>query len=181
MSHDIARLLDAAVFASIRHRDQRRKDVYESPYINHPIAVANVLATEGQVTDVQLLIAALLHDTVEDTGTSAHEVTDGFGAQISSVVAEVTDDKSLRKAERKQRQVEGAPHKSAQAKQLKIADKICNVRDIDVDSPAGWDLDRKQQYLDWADAVVAGCKGVNEHLDRCFDQAVAQSRKRLRS
>jgi guanosine-3',5'-bis(diphosphate) 3'-pyrophosphohydrolase len=171
--------LQAAEFAADRHRDHRRKDAGASPYINHPLAVAALLARKGGVDDVTLLMAALLHDTVEDTATMPEELAGWFGEDVRALVAEVTDDKSLPKARRKQLQIENAPHKSDRAKQLKIADKICNLRDLNGDSPADWDHDRKRQYLDWAERVVAGCRGVNEKLDALFDNAVAAARGRI--
>ncbi len=179
METELARLLRAASFAADKHSNQRRKNVEASPYINHPLAVAECLANEVGVTDVVLLSAALLHDTVEDTDTSLDELTACFGTTVSALVAEVTDDKSLPKARRKELQVEHAPHKSVAAKQLKIADKICNIRDLDRDSPAGWDLTRKVQYIDWAERVVAGCRGVNPALDLLFDVTVEAARNRL--
>ena len=168
----IPAILEAAFFAAGKHRDQRRKDSYQSPYINHPLEVAKILAVDGRVTDVELLMAALLHDTVEDTVTSMDELVELFGQRVASLVAEVTDDKSLPKAERKRLQVETAPKKSDAAKQLKIADKICNVRSINRQSPVGWDDERKIQYLNWAQAVVEGCKGVNQDLDLLVNQII---------
>lgn len=179
METELARILRAASFAADKHSNQRRKNVGASPYINHPLAVATCLANEVGVTDLELLTAALLHDTVEDTDTSLHELTECFGSSISALVAEVTDDKSLPKARRKELQIEHAPHKSAAAKQLKIADKICNIRDLDPDSPAVWDLARKIQYIDWAERVVAGCRGVNPALDLLFDLTAQAARNRL--
>jgi len=179
MSNELSRLLTAATFAAEKHRNQRRKNLAECPYINHPLAVATLLTAEGSVADVDLLIAAVLHDTVEDTDTSPAEIAELFGKAVSDLVAEVTDDKSLPKQRRKQLQIENAPHKSDRAKQLKIADKICNVRDIDTTSPVGWDTDRKTQYLDWAERVIEGCRGVNSTLDQLFDQAIAEARERL--
>jgi guanosine-3',5'-bis(diphosphate) 3'-pyrophosphohydrolase len=179
MSTEVLQLLRAATFAAERHRAQRRKDIEASPYINHPLAVATLLAAEGGVTDVDLLVAALLHDTVEDTATSFDDLAEQFGIVVRDLVSEVTDDKSLPKERRKQLQIENAPNKSDRARQLKIADKTCNVRDIDDSSPAGWDHARKFQYLDWAEHVVAGCRGVNAELDRLFDVAIADARRRL--
>ena len=181
MNNHIAALLQAADFAATKHRTQRRKDVGASPYINHPLAVANVLANEGSVSDVELLMAAILHDTVEDTDTSIEELSKCFGNAVATVVAEVTDDKSLPKEQRKALQVKNASHKSARAKQLKLADKICNIRDICGNSPADWDDDRKSQYVDWAEQVVAGCRGVNPQLESVFDKAISNARTRLSS
>ena len=133
-------VLRAAEFAADRHRSQRRKDVEASPYINHPLTVAAILAEEGDVTDATVLAAALLHDTVEDTQTSIAEVEQLFGREVASIVAEVTDDKSLEKAERKRLQVERAHSKSEGAKLVKLADKIANLRDIAACPPADWDV-----------------------------------------
>jgi len=171
-------LLLAAAFAAEKHRDQRRKDTAHTPYINHPVAVAEMLARHGCSNDVELLAAALLHDTVEDTDTSLAEIERLFGPAVSGIVAEVTDDKTLEKARRKELQVETAPHKSNRAKQLKIADKICNIRDIDADSPEGWSVTRKMEYLRWAERVVEGCRGVNAALDRSFDEQLSQALRR---
>jgi (p)ppGpp synthase/HD superfamily hydrolase len=179
LSSDNARLLHAAQFAAERHWEQKRKDVRRTPYINHPIEVAALLADAGGVTDVELLSAALLHDTVEDTETSPEEIGEAFGAAVRTLVAEVTDDKSLPKARRKELQVENGPHKSDRAKQLKLADKICNIRSIDADSPAGWECQRKTEYLDWSVRVIAGCRGVNLALERLFDQTLTAARRRL--
>jgi guanosine-3',5'-bis(diphosphate) 3'-pyrophosphohydrolase len=174
-----AHLLRALSFASLKHRDQRRKDAEASPYINHPIGVAAVLATEGGVDDELLLIAAVLHDTVEDTETTFEELTDCFGGQVADLVREVTDDKALPKEERKRRQIEHAPASSQAAKQIKLADKICNLRDIATHPPTEWSLQRRRDYLTWAEQVVEGCRGVNPGLDAAFDGALAHARQRV--
>lgn len=174
---DAALLLRALQFASVKHRDQRRKDTNASPYINHPIEVAAVLAGEGLVTDDDLLVAAALHDTVEDTATTFAELEDQFGAGVADLVHELTDDKSLPKQRRKQLQIEHSRSSSARAKQLKIADKICNLRDIAASPPSDWPLERRRDYLRWASQVVEGCRGVNSHLDAAFDAAVAHARQ----
>ncbi len=168
-----AQLLFALTFAATKHRDQRRKDVDASPYINHPIAVATVLAVEGRIDDVRLLMGAVLHDTVEDTQTKFEELTQLFGSGVAELVREVTDDK----AERKRLQIEHAPGASAAAKQLKIADKICNIRDIAANPPQDWSVDRKLEYLVWAERVVAGCRGANSGLDTAFDEALGRARQ----
>ena len=136
--HDPSTLLRAACFAARKHRDQRRKDAPASPYINHPLAVANVLASEAGVKDESLLLAALLHDTVEDTQTTFEEIEEGYGEKVRRLVQEVTDDKKLPKQVRKDLQVQHAIVAAAAAKQLKIADKICNMRDIANNPPADW-------------------------------------------
>ena len=133
---DLARLLGAAAFAARKHSTQRRKDAEASPYINHPLALADVLANEGGVLDIEVLCAALLHDTIEDTDTSADELRAGFGAAIADIVLEVSDDKALPKQARKDLQVEHAATISPQAKLVKLADKICNLRDLVASPPA---------------------------------------------
>lgn len=164
-------LLDAAQYAADRHRDQRRKDAESTPYINHPLDVAALLAQHG-IDDTQVLAAAILHDTVEDTETSIEELEARFGNRIAGIVGEVTDDKSLAKAERKRLQVEHAPHKSRAAKLVKIADKTSNLRDI-VAGPPDWPVERKRDYFDWGKQVVDGMRGVHAELEAAFDAAYA--------
>ena len=160
---------EAVAFAADKHRNQRRKDAEASPYINHPIALASVLANEGGIDDPSILCAAILHDTIEDTETTAEELQAVFGVKIASVVVEVTDDKSLEKHVRKQRQIEHAPHISTEAKLVKLADKISNLRDILKSPPADWTVERKRAYFDWAAQVVAGVRGVHPQLELVFD------------
>ena len=164
----------AVAFAADKHRNQRRKDAEASPYINHPIALANVLANEGGVADVTVLCAAVLHDTIENTETTPEELQAIFGPKVASVVMEVTDDKSLEKSVRKQRQVEHAPHISTEAKLVKLADKISNLRDIIASPPADWSAERKQAYFEWAARVVAGLRGVHPGLESVFDGLYAR-------
>ena len=168
---DIALVLRASAFAAHKHRNQRRKDVEASPYINHPLTLANVLANEGGVADTVTLCAALLHDTVEDTDTTADELTQAFGPEIGGVVLEVTDDRSLPKAERKRLQVEHAATISDRAKLVKLADKISNLRDVATSPPAGWPLERRREYFDWAKSVVDRLRGAHPGLEEAFDRA----------
>lgn len=178
--HTPLRLLKAVAFAAEKHKDQRRKDANASPYINHVIAVASVLAEEGNVTDEDILVAAILHDTVEDTETSYSELAEHFGTTVAGIVREVTDDKTLGREARKRLQEEHAPRASAQAKQIKIADKICNIRDIMHNPPANWPIERKREYLLWTTRVVAGCRKVNDLLDQTFDETVSAAARHLR-
>jgi len=161
--------IKAVAFAAEKHSTQRRKDAQASPYINHPIALANVLANEGDIANQDVLIGALLHDTIEDTETTPEELKAIFGEKIASIVMEVTDDKNLPKAQRKALQIEHAAHASMEAKLVKLADKICNLRDILTNPPSGWDLPRKQEYFAWSYAVVAGVRGTNSKLEKVFD------------
>jgi guanosine-3',5'-bis(diphosphate) 3'-pyrophosphohydrolase len=171
---DLGALFYALAFAADKHRAQRRKDKEASPYINHPIALADVLANEGGVDDFVALAAAVLHDTIEDTETSYEELRQRFGKEVADVVLEVTDDKSLPKAERKKRQEMHAPHLSRRAKLVKLADKICNLRDIITNPPADWPLERKQEYYEWAKRVIDGLRGAHAGLERIFDREYAR-------
>jgi guanosine-3',5'-bis(diphosphate) 3'-pyrophosphohydrolase len=171
--NDHATLLAAISFAAHKHRAQRRKDADASPYINHPLALAHVLATEGRVKDLKTLIAAVLHDTVEDTETTYGELVDHFGKKVADVVMEVTDDKSLAKADRKRAQIEHAPHMSKRAALVKLADKTCNLRDMAHAPPADWPLKRKHEYFNWAKSVVDGLPRVNKRMLKAFDAAFA--------
>lgn len=166
-------LLDAVMFAAERHKNQRRKDVEASPYINHPIALAHLLATTGGVEDLVVLRAAILHDTVEDTETTEAELRARFGDAVADIVMEVTDDKALPKQRRKELQVEHAPHKSSGAALVKLADKTCNLRDIAAAPPADWPLFRRQEYFDWVKRVVDGLPPVNDAMLRAFADAYA--------
>jgi guanosine-3',5'-bis(diphosphate) 3'-pyrophosphohydrolase len=173
-SSPLASFIAATAFAAHKHRDQRRKDAKASPYINHPIALANVLANEAHVHDVMVLMAALLHDTIEDTDTTAEELKAHFGSSVAHIVEEVTDDKTLKKAERKRQQIVHASSISAQAKLVKLADKICNLRDMNAAPPADWNLDRKREYFDWAKQVVDQMRGAHAKLEALFDTQYAR-------
>ena len=164
-------LVKAIAFAADKHRNQRRKDKDSSPYINHPIALAEVLANEAGIDDQNVLIAAILHDTIEDTETTQEELPRLFGDAITAIVLEVTDNKALPKAERKRLQIQHAPHASRRAKLVKFADKICNLRDISSSPPTEWSLERRREYYDWAKEVVDGLRGSHPTLEHLFDQA----------
>jgi guanosine-3',5'-bis(diphosphate) 3'-pyrophosphohydrolase len=164
-------LVRALAFAAHQHRDQRRKDASAPPYINHPIALAELLVEVGGIDDPVVLAAALLHDTLEDTEATAAELRAAFGAEVAAIVAEVSDDKSLEKRERKRLQVERAAQLSRRAKLVKLADKTCNLRDVADHPPAGWALARRQEYFDWARAVVDGMRGTHAALEAAFDAA----------
>ena len=167
-------ILKALAFAAHKHKDQRRRDVEASPYINHPITLANILCNEAHVKDKEVICAALLHDTVEDTDTTETELGEKFGATICGIVMDVTDDKSLRKLERKQRQIDHAAHISDQAKLVKLADKISNLRDVADCPPPDWSLQRRQAYFDWSRDLVDRLRGVHPQLEAVFDAAYAR-------
>ena len=170
------KLIEAASFAAQRHAGHFRKGNDNQPYINHPLEVANLIANVGGIDDVDILIAAILHDTVEDVGVKPEEINERFGKRVAGIVAEVTDDKSLPKAERKRLQVEHAPHLSREAKLVKLADKISNITDVTNNPPKDWDVQRRQEYIDWGESVVAGIRGVNVELEAAFDKVVEVAR-----
>ncbi|XP_051920008.1 guanosine-3',5'-bis(diphosphate) 3'-pyrophosphohydrolase MESH1 isoform X1 [Hippocampus zosterae] len=174
MNLDAVMLLETVNFAAEKHRNQRRKDIEQTPYINHPIGVARILSHEAGVTDIVVLQAALLHDTLEDTDTKPEELETKFGQIVARIVQEVTDDKSLPKQERKRLQVEHAPHCSHQAKLVKLADKLYNLRDLNRCTPVGWTPERVQQYFVWACDVVKGLKGTNSALEEKLEKLFRQ-------
>jgi guanosine-3',5'-bis(diphosphate) 3'-pyrophosphohydrolase len=162
MSSDIALILKAANFAAIKHKNDKRKDADETPYINHPLEVARILIEEGGVSDATVLAAAILHDTVEDTGTKPEELEEHFGVEVRDLVLEVTDDKNMVKETRKRLQIDNAPKKSSGAAMIKLADKIANLRDVANRPPAHWNVGRRIEYAGWAMRVVEGLP-VSEH------------------
>ena len=166
-------LLNATHFACEAHRDQRRKNKFAAPYINHPVGVAQILWTEGRVRDIDVLQAAILHDTVEDTDTTHEELVFIFGKKVADIVKDVTDDKSMPKDKRKRHQVEHAKHISQQAKVVKLADKLHNLRDLKNCPPSGWDVKRIQGYFVWCQAVVKSVSGANYLLEEALKDLFA--------
>lgn len=177
--NDVPLVLSALRFAARKHRDQRRKGEDASPYINHPIEVAHVLSAVGGVDDPEVLAAAVLHDTVEDTETTLAEIESLFGPGVRRIVEEVSDDPELSREERRTRQVACAPSLSAGARLVKLGDKICNALDVTHAPPAGWSPRRRLDYLDWTARVVDGCRGVNPRLEAHFDRVLADGRRIL--
>jgi len=176
---ELGRLLTAVKFSAVKHRKQRRKGIEEHAYVTHPIQVAEIMWNVGGVRDLDVIIAGLLHDTIEDTDTTADEISEKFGASVADMVLEVSDDKSLEKSVRKQLQIEHAAHASHGAKQIKLADKITNIYDIQNNPPAKWDVARKSTYITWACDVVAGLRGANPALEALFDRVVRDAREHL--
>jgi len=169
----------AADFAARAHVAQHRKGLAEEPYVNHLTEVAALLAEATGGSDAGLLAAAYLHDTLEDTATLYEDIVARFGEDVAKLVAEVTDDKSLPKAERKRLQVEKVTQKSARAQLLKIADKTSNVRALVTSPPAGWSKARLMEYIDWAEAVVSQIRGRNDVLDSAFIAARDVARREI--
>ena len=159
-------LLDAMHFAAEKHQNQRRKNASQTPYFNHPLEVVHLLWFTGRVRNEQVLTAAILHDTVEDTDAKLEEIERRFGSETAKIVAEVTDDQSLPNREQKRLQIVHAPTLSHGAKLIKLADKISNLGDL----PESWSVERKQKYFKWAKAVIDGCRGTNQALEDLFDR-----------
>lgn len=170
-------LAGAQVYAAERHCAQRRKDAQASPYINHPLQLVEVLVSVGGISDATVLCAATLHDVIEETGTPKEEIASRFGAAVADMVDEVSDDKSLPKAERKRLQVEHAPLLSHGAKLIKLADKICNVRDMLNSPPHDWSEQRRAEYIAWAAEVVERLRGTHAGLEKAFDELLARQGK----
>lgn len=176
---DLKRIFNALDFAANKHRYQLRKGADSAPYINHPIKVAQLLIQEGEVYDIDIIMGAILHDTIEDTETTKKELIENFGERVTSYVLEMTDDKSLPKQERKKLQIENASSKSIGAKQIKLCDKISNITDVTNNPPSGWDLQRRKEYLNWAEKVVKGLRGVNSKLEQIFNDKLFGGREIL--
>lgn len=163
-------ILEAAHFGAQKHVSQRRKGAAAEPYINHLLEVAELVAGALPEPDTNLVIAALLHDTVEDTGVTSDELRERFGEDVAGLVAEVTDDKSLPKAERKRLQIANAPKKSVRAQVIKLADKISNVGAMLSSPPADWSEQRKREYFEWAKQVVDALSAPNQKLKTEFER-----------
>lgn len=177
MEDSVGIILKALRFSAEKHSDQRRRDSKSSPYINHPIQVAETLWKVGGVRDDALLVAAILHDTIEDTDATPEEIKREFGEEVLGLVLEVTDDKSLPKEVRKQLQIENAAKKSPKAKLLKLADKLCNVHDLIHSPPSSWSLKRRQEYLTWSEKVVQGVRGSNKDLEAGYDEVLKEGKQ----
>jgi guanosine-3',5'-bis(diphosphate) 3'-pyrophosphohydrolase len=167
-------IFQVLAFAARKHSRQRRKDLEASPYINHPIDLAQVLVNEADIVEGDVICAALLHDVLEDTETSGEELEACFGPAIRRIVEEVSDDKSLSKEARKRLQIEHAGSASYAARLVKLADKLCNIRDILNAPPANWPLGRRREYLYWAKEVVDQIRGTHKGLEGLFDTAYQQ-------
>ena len=179
LRNDLDSFLKALNFSAQKHRHQKRKDSPGSPYINHPIEVANILWTIGKVEDITTIIAAILHDTLEDTDATPEDIRTAFGNEVLHLVMELSDNNNLPRQERKKNQIIHAPLLSPRAKLIKLADKICNVHDVAFRPPDGWPRQRRIEYLQWAQAVIDGLRGTNETLENHFDETLATAEKKL--
>jgi len=171
MSEGLVLVARAMEFAAHKHSSQRRKGLTAEPYVNHLAEVARLLAEACGGRDAELVAAGLLHDTLEDTATRAEELEREFGPAVLGLVREVTDDKSLPRAERKRLQVQMAGGKSSRARMIKIADKTSNLRSLLASPPLGWSRRRRLEYFAWAAQVVERCRGVSPELEAAFDRA----------
>jgi guanosine-3',5'-bis(diphosphate) 3'-pyrophosphohydrolase len=173
---DLKGIFEAMLFASEKHKNQRRKDSESSPYINHPIAVAYYLSKYCDVLDNEVLIAGILHDTLEDTETTPQEIEEKFGTEVLHLVQEVTDEKDLPKEVIRDLQVNTIQDRSRGAKLIRIADKISNITDLLLAPPRGWDAKKKVDYLDWTERLVGKIKGINPCLERLYHERVKKAR-----
>jgi guanosine-3',5'-bis(diphosphate) 3'-pyrophosphohydrolase len=170
---------EAAAFAAHRHSGQPRKGRGTEPYVNHLAEVANLLAAATEGKDAELVAAGWLHDTIEDTAMSAQGLAETFGRRVADLVVEVTDDMRLPKEQRRQKQVADAKKKSPGARLIKIADKISNIRARIRPRPSPEEREDLVDYLNWAEKVAEGCRGVSAMLDRTFDETVNLARSTL--
>jgi guanosine-3',5'-bis(diphosphate) 3'-pyrophosphohydrolase len=175
---ELALVFEALRYAAEKHKKQRRKGSEDTPYINHPIAVAYYLITYAEVQDPHVLAAAILHDTLEDTDATPEEIKEIFGPQVLELVQEVTDDKNLPKNIRRREQEETVNQRSHGAKLIRIADKISNVHDLFYTPPAGWDSQTQNDYLDWTERVINKIKGVNPDLESMYDEMLEMTRQK---
>jgi len=138
MTVSVTELTGALRFAAEAHANQRRKGAAQEPYVNHLIEVAELIVDATGGDDPDIVIGALLHDTIEDTAVTYDEIEARFGRRVADLVRENSDDMSLPKQERRRRRIAEAAHKSDGAKLIKIADLISNARAMTTSPPAGW-------------------------------------------
>ncbi len=171
----LARLAHAAHFAARAHKDQQRKGIDAEPYVNHCLEVCELVLIAAEPGDVEVAIAALLHDTVEDVGVTRADLVAEFGERVAELVMHVTDDKTLCKHDRKRLQIEHAPHLPRDARLIKISDKTSNLRALVRTPPVGWGPERLADYVVWAAAVVEACGPTDAVLEALFREAHAEA------
>ncbi|MFC0220732.1 HD domain-containing protein [Pseudochelatococcus lubricantis] len=181
MSTNVLGLTRALVYAAEAHANQRRKGAAQEPYINHLIEVLDLVARATGGEDGELLIAALLHDVVEDTPISAEELAAAFGARVARIVIENSDDMTLPKDERRRQRIAAMAHKSPEARIVKTADVISNLRAIAVSPPAGWAMDRRLGYLEGCRQLIDAGRGANAVIETLFDQTAADAERAIRA
>lgn len=171
----IASFLEALEFAAYRHRFDKTKN--DEPYINHVISVCRLISDTGEINDEEVLAAAALHDTIEKTGTKASEINFQFGEKVFQIVMEVTDHNTENETEKFQQQLQRVDTLSKQAKVIKLADKIANVKSLLSFPPEGWDIERRSLYINWADRIIMALKGTNDKLDTYYNELITDARK----
>jgi len=172
--NDISTLLKAVSWGFQRHCYQKRK-ISGAPYFTHPIGVASIALNAG-VKNINVLIACLLHDVVEDTKTTIDDVKREFGKTISDIVAEVTDDKMLPREEQKKSQLIRAEKMSDEAKIVKLADKIHNLRDAYyIGPPKKWTKQSYKNYVNHAKKFMNKVKGTNIKLEKLLQNIIDKS------
>ncbi len=181
MTADILKISQALVFASQAHSNQRRKGAAQEPYINHLIEVMDLVARVTRGEDADILVAALLHDVIEDAGVTAEELERKFGRRVARIVSENSDDMSLTKPERKAKRIAAMPGKPVDSRIVKTADVISNLRAVAVSAPAGWDIERKLGYLNSCRQLINAGRGASPELDALFDQTAADAEQALRN
>ena len=164
----MVQVVRAAYFAGEKHKDQRRSDKEETPYINHPLELASILVDEGDVGEVEIICAALLHDTLEDTNTTFEELVAKFGITVAKIVREVTNNMTLTSAERRIQEAACIPNLSREAKLVKLADKIANIRDISTMPPVSWNIEKKELYFDFSLSIAEQAKDASPKLYSVF-------------
>jgi len=162
MNGDLRLVVRAAEFAARAHTRHRRKDVDQTPYVNHLAHVARLLAEAGY--DANLIAAGYLHDTIEDVRVSYGTLVFEFGEDVADLVLAVTDDKSLRWQKQKQAQIDCAAGCSPRLAALKLADKISNLYSLRDTPPHGWDAVEIGKYVEWAHRVVSRLPAPNAIL-----------------
>ena len=180
MASELRRLTRALAFAAEAHRNHRRKGASQEPYINHLIEVADLVASVED-GDVDVLIAALLHDVLEDTGTGYDELAAAFGERVARIVKENSDDMTLPKPERQRVRLAGIGKKSREARLVKFADTISNLRAFAVSPPAGWSNDRRLGYLDSCRNLMDAGRGSNTKIERIFDDTAKAVEQAIRT
>jgi uncharacterized protein (UPF0147 family) len=180
LNADLRRLTKALLFAAEAHRNQRRKGAAQEPYLNHLVEVLDLLVQATDGTDTDMLIAAILHDVVEDTSASYEDVAKKFGERVAGIVRENSDDMTLPKAERRRARIAAMPLKSREARLVKMADVISNLRAIAVSPPAGWSADRKLGYLEGCRQLIDAGRGTDAAIERTFDQTADDVERTIR-
>ena len=169
-------ILKALNFAREKHEGQFRKDEFQRPYIVHPVGVYGLLFNAG-IENEDVLCAALLHDTIEDTNTTFDELAIEFNIEVAGLVGEVTNNPAISKAKQKLMQLEDAPYMTNGARLVRFADKINNLNDIAEFPPVGWDKAKKDRYVEFCKELIPLLNIDNEYLNKKFKEAIKKLEK----